>query len=134
MKTPTWSNTNILECECLRCYDARHKDTEHNDTQHNDTQHNDTQHNDTQHNDTQNNDTQHNDTQHNDTQHNSIQHSNKLNATLSIMGLIATPSIKAHLLYGKNCAKLVGFKEHKKIFCTLKPANLARFCHSVNAA
>jgi hypothetical protein len=32
---------------------------------------------------------------------------------------------KAHLHYGKNCAKLVGFKEEKKIFCILKPTNFS---------
>ncbi len=36
-------------------------------------------------------------------------------------------SLKALLHYGQNHDKLVGFKEHKKIFCPLKPANLALY-------
>jgi hypothetical protein len=36
-----------------------------------------------------------------------------------------TLSIKARLQYVENSAKLIGFKEQKKYFIFLKPANLA---------
>jgi hypothetical protein len=36
-------------------------------------------------------------------------------------------AIKAGFYYGKNRDKLVSFKEQKKIFCILKPTNLAQF-------
>ncbi len=36
-------------------------------------------------------------------------------------------SFKVHLHYGKNHVKLVGFKEQKKYWAFLKPANLMQF-------
>ncbi len=42
-------------------------------------------------------------------------------------------SLKIHLNYGKNRAKLVRFKR-QKVFCFAKRSSLARFRHSINAA
>ncbi len=45
-------------------------------------------------------------------------HKNKPHPYLSVL--------KAHLHYGRNCAKLAGFKEQKKYFALIKIAGLAQ--------